>query len=92
MNTMVDGKDASSTVREGGPPGGGAGALAHSDPSAQSNEGKEENRQTHVTAQKGDEQDLPPFLVPPLTAIAGVLIDEWAHGRIGPRAGKRGHL
>lgn len=26
----------------------------------------------------------PKFRVPPLTAIAGILISEWAHGRAGP--------
>ncbi|KAH9892734.1 NUDIX hydrolase domain-like protein [Cubamyces lactineus] len=36
----------------------------------------------------------PPFKMPPLTAIAGVLIAEWAHGRAGfqPDAPKRGNL
>ncbi|KAI0368308.1 hypothetical protein BV20DRAFT_969354 [Pilatotrama ljubarskyi] len=38
--------------------------------------------------------DTPPFKVPPLTAIAGVLINEWAHGRAGfqPEVPKRGNL
>jgi NAD+ diphosphatase len=29
------------------------------------------------------EGDDPPFRVPPLTAVAGVLIKDWAEGRIG---------
>jgi NAD+ diphosphatase len=29
------------------------------------------------------EDDDPPFRVPPLTAIAGVLIRDWAEGKIG---------
>ncbi|KAI0318878.1 NUDIX hydrolase domain-like protein [Amylostereum chailletii] len=31
-------------------------------------------------------EDLPPFRVPPLSAIAGVLIADWAHGRFPPQA------
>ncbi|KAI0663364.1 NUDIX hydrolase domain-like protein [Cubamyces menziesii] len=36
----------------------------------------------------------PPFKIPPLSAIAGVLIAEWAHGRAGfqPDSPKRGNL
>lgn len=30
------------------------------------------------------------FKVPPVTAIAGVLISEWAHGRAGPQPGRQG--
>ncbi|KAH9839109.1 NUDIX hydrolase domain-like protein [Rhodofomes roseus] len=31
-----------------------------------------------------------PFRVPPVTAIAGVLISEWAYGRAGPQPGHQG--
>lgn len=47
------------------------------------------------TMQKADEQardapvDLPPFRVPPRTAIAGVLISDWAYGRAEGLAGTR---
>ena len=30
------------------------------------------------------------FRVPPVTAIAGVLISEWAYGRAGPQPGHQG--
>ncbi|KAI0358625.1 hypothetical protein OH77DRAFT_1199791 [Trametes cingulata] len=38
--------------------------------------------------------ESPPFKVPPMTAIAGVLINEWARGRAGfqPELPKRGNL
>jgi NAD+ diphosphatase len=53
-------------------PGGGSGAFAHSDPSIK-----------HRINESGQqEEDSPPFVVPPKTAIAGVLISEWAHGRV----------
>lgn len=32
------------------------------------------------------------FRVPPVTAIAGVLISEWAHGRAGPQPGHTGQM
>ena len=35
------------------------------------------------SAQVQAKQDAPPFRVPPVTAIAGVLIRDWAEGRIG---------
>lgn len=45
----------------------GASALAHSDPDA---------KETSVNHDKE-----PPFRMPPLTAIAGVLIHQWAEGK-----------
>ncbi|KDQ55689.1 hypothetical protein JAAARDRAFT_37099 [Jaapia argillacea MUCL 33604] len=56
----------------------GAAVLAHSDPNIQQSKGKEDEIKQKDQAPNG----LPPIKVPPLTAIAGVLISEWAHGRI----------
>ena len=55
----------------------GAAALAHSDPSITSKEGTMKTRGTPVEGPND-----PPFRVPPMTAIAGVLIRQWAEGTI----------
>lgn len=79
-------------IQDGEPASGGdgAGALAHSDPSIKAQEAKP----VVVAKPEPAAVDEPPFRVPPLTAIAGVLISEWAHGKIQPGAGevKRGNL
>jgi NAD+ diphosphatase len=62
-----------------GPPGGGAGALAHSDPSLKEADPK---AAAAKAAAEGADDDEPPFRIPPITAIAGVLIQEWAYGRV----------
>ncbi|KAL0955787.1 hypothetical protein HGRIS_002001 [Hohenbuehelia grisea] len=54
----------------------GAAALAHSDPSIQAAEKPVENS---IPASDME----PPFRLPPVTAIAGVLIRDWATGKIG---------
>ena len=40
-------------------------------------------------------EDEPPFRLPPLTAIAGVLVSDWAHRRVvitGPDLQVKGNL
>jgi NAD+ diphosphatase len=64
--------------------GDGAGALAHSDPSIRAQQTGRPDPAQAPSASAGE----PPFRVPPLTAIAGVLISEWAHERIGPGVGR----
>ena len=63
----------------------GAAALAHSDPAAQARE-VENNiaRGPLAPATSAHDQD-PPFRLPPLTAIAGVLIRDWAEDKISAR-------
>jgi NAD+ diphosphatase len=81
-------------------PGGGGGALAHSDPGTQN---PAEQNAAHAAKQNetslddvaSSESKPLQFVVPPKTAIAGVLISEWAHGRIThlpPAANQRGNL
>lgn len=52
-------------------PNDGAAALAHSDPKIEAAMPKEEE----------GGKDEPPFKVPPLTAIAGVLLQHWVDGK-----------
>lgn len=66
------------------PASSGSGALAHSDPA------QERARDTGRPEVKAEGDELT-FRLPPLTAIAGVLIADWAYGRIGG-VGKKGHL
>jgi NAD+ diphosphatase len=58
--------------------GAGAAALAHSDPALQA---------VGTTGLKEGSGLL--FKLPPLTAIAGVLIRDWAEGRVGEVAHKQ---
>jgi hypothetical protein len=53
-------------------------SSAHSDPSPQQVPREEDN--THHRS--NDPTDEPPFSVPSLVSIAGVLIRDWAEGRI----------
>jgi len=56
----------------------GAAALAHSDPSITSSA----NANTVEPQTKITDGEEPPFRVPPMTAIAGVLIRHWAEGKM----------
>jgi NAD+ diphosphatase len=58
---------------------GGAAALAHSDPQTQK---QSPQGQPAAAAAAGAGADDPPYSVPPRTAIAGVLIAEWAEGKV----------
>ncbi|TFK54553.1 hypothetical protein OE88DRAFT_1655272 [Heliocybe sulcata] len=70
------------------PPQQGAAALAHSDPNVEQNKAKQQ--EIEAAAKEGDG---PLFKVPPKTAIAGVLISDWAHGRLpGVGQAPRGNL
>ncbi|EIN11472.1 hypothetical protein PUNSTDRAFT_131639 [Punctularia strigosozonata HHB-11173 SS5] len=82
---IQEGEPTSTSTAAGTLPNGGdgAGALAHSDPSIKAQEVKPVIAKTEAI-------DEPPFRVPPLTAIAGVLISEWAHGKIKPEASNAG--
>ena len=76
MNEIQDGPAAEKAKQDAQ----GAAALAHSDPS--------------ITAKEGaagakvlvNEPGAPSFRVPPVTAIAGVLIKQWAEGTIQANA------
>ena len=71
----------------------GAVALAHSDPSVNAKETSGEGEvDTPVNVVNHDGE--PPFRIPPLTAIAGVLIRHWAEGKIEGNASEfqKGHL
>jgi len=74
MAAIQDGPDANSDANKAQ---AGIAALAHSDPSIMAKEAAMAKPQEQVD--KGDE---PPFRMPPLTAIAGVLIQHWAEGKI----------
>lgn len=55
------------------------------------------NNQQNTTIMEEIKNDDPPFKLPPITAIAGVLIRDWAEGKIGfpPEDGgakHKGHL
>lgn len=71
-------------------PGQGAGALAHSDPSIQKAQTKD--GETVEEREKRDALDAPPFRLPPRTAIAGVLVADWAEGRITNQPPLKGNL
>ena len=60
----------------------GAAALAHSDPSITAKEMLSTTVNTAETQVKTSNEEEPPFRVPPMTAIAGVLIQHWAEGRM----------
>ncbi|KAL0579597.1 NADH pyrophosphatase, partial [Marasmius crinis-equi] len=62
-------------------PGEGAGALAHSDPNIVAKQSLE--KQPGADAAAGVVSDEPAFRIPPATAIAGVLIRDWAEKKIG---------
>lgn len=54
-----------------------------------------EGNQNSAGEEKGEEvkeEAPPPFRVPPVTAIAGVLIRDWAEGKIGTGVEKKGNL
>jgi NAD+ diphosphatase len=53
-------------------PGGGSGAFANADPTIKH----------HARKDSRQEDGALPFVVPPKSAIAGVLISEWAHKRV----------
>jgi len=72
-------------------PGSGGTALAHSDPNVKDNEGTSEAMQAEKQPVH-KELDAPMFRVPPLTAIAGVLIRDWAEGRISNVVGGTGPI
>jgi NAD+ diphosphatase len=55
-----------------------AAALAHSDPSITASA----NVKTTEPRGKISDDEEPPFRVPPMTAIAGVLIRHWAEGKM----------
>ena len=57
-----------------------ASALAHSDPNLQQDDDVREA--SPGTIKTGQDASDPPFRVPPLTAVAGVLIRDWVEGRI----------
>lgn len=78
MNEIQDGP-AAEKVRKELQDQQGAAALAHSDPSIIANEAKD-------GAKVLVEQGGPAFKVPPETAIAGVLIRQWAEQRIQANA------
>lgn len=66
----------------------GAAALAHSDPSIQQNKARQQEIEKEVR-----QGNAPPIKVPPRTAIAGVLISDWAHGRLpGVSPSAKGNL
>lgn len=64
----------------------GGAALAHSDPSMQAKVVEEKAKEANAAAAKDDRNDEPPFRVPPMTAIAGVLIRHWAEDALGAGA------
>jgi NAD+ diphosphatase len=57
-----------------------ADTLARSDPAINSRENKPAEEQTHVVTDSLSD-DEPLFRVPPVTAIAGILIKDWAEGK-----------
>uniref|UniRef100_A0A0W0FJF1 Uncharacterized protein n=1 Tax=Moniliophthora roreri TaxID=221103 RepID=A0A0W0FJF1_MONRR len=63
-------------------PGEGAGALAHSDPSIVANAAVAPPKLNDGVVENVQEGE-PPFRVPPATAIAGMLIRDWAERKIG---------
>lgn len=54
-----------------------------------STEGRDNENPTALSALESKPDD-PPFKVPPTTAIAGVLIRDWAEGKIGFPPGRSG--
>ena len=68
----------------------GTGALAHSDPSVPA-----KARAVNEPVAMSQPVDEPPFRLPPVNAIAGLLIRAWADGKIGFEGGavlKKGNL
>ncbi|EGO00387.1 hypothetical protein SERLA73DRAFT_180970 [Serpula lacrymans var. lacrymans S7.3] len=68
----------------------GAAALAHSDPTIKAKEEASAMAKQQGVAVHKDEE--PPFRMPPITAIAGVLIRHWAEGKAGGNEGLKGNL
>ncbi|KAK1234594.1 NADH pyrophosphatase [Marasmius sp. AFHP31] len=64
-------------------PGEGAGALAHSDPNIVAKQAIEKQPGADAALGVSAVSDEPAFRVPPATAIAGVLIRDWAEKKIG---------
>ncbi|KAJ8076705.1 NADH pyrophosphatase [Marasmius tenuissimus] len=64
-------------------PGEGAGALAHSDPNIVAKQAIEKQPGADAALGVKVVSDEPAFRVPPVTAIAGVLIRDWAEKKIG---------
>lgn len=59
------------------------------------NENESTSAQKYPAAEENVEVEVlapPPFRVPPTTAIAGVLIRDWAEGRFNVGTGQKGHL
>jgi len=71
-----------------------AAALAHSDPSITAKEGLSAKVNTAETPMETNNEDEPPFRVPPMTAIAGALIRHWAEGKVQGNSPsvQKGHL
>lgn len=63
-------------------PQDGASALAHSDPSIKAKEALDEKINSSAPQVQISDEEEPPFRIPPMTAIAGVLIQHWAEGKI----------
>jgi len=77
MNDIQNGSDKDKNQSQQG-----AAALAHSDPSITAKEMLNTTVNTAETQVKTSNEEEPPFRVPPMTAIAGVLIQHWAEGRM----------
>ncbi|KAI4527160.1 hypothetical protein K525DRAFT_187425, partial [Schizophyllum commune Loenen D] len=78
LTELVEGQQPKSLAKAAGPQQSGASVLAHSDPNIEPDSHPKET----------ETLEDPPFQVPPYTAIAGVLIRDWAEGKISyPKAG-----
>jgi len=77
---LNDGQDG--TDKDTDQPQQGVSALAHSDLSITPKEGLGTKVILAESQPKPSNEEEPPFRVPPMTAIAGVLIRHWAEGKM----------
>lgn len=87
-----DDKPAKNAVNPAQASAGEAGhaVLAPSDPSVQAK--LEAEKKTLAGGDAEQDTAVPSLRVPPLSAIAGVLISDWAYGKIGGSAQTKGNL